>query len=172
MELPDLGRHCSKTSCKQLDYLPFKCQYCKKEFCQEHSKAQAHDCLDAPSEEGVRVPTCPVCNVPVPINKGEDPNIRMEQHIANDCSPPPKTTSNKPFNACSFHTCKQRVAVRLLCPSCGKNYCIKHRLDVDHNCDKIKAQNKVSNVTKLGGKMAINGSGWNNLKPKITIISH
>lgn len=30
MEFPDLGRHCSEESCYQLDFLPFKCDGCKK----------------------------------------------------------------------------------------------------------------------------------------------
>ena len=77
MELPDVGRQCAEPSCKRLDYLPFNCSYCKKDYCQDHRKAKAHDCQLAPSEEGVRVPTCPLCGLPVPVSKGEDPNIRV-----------------------------------------------------------------------------------------------
>ena len=77
MELPDLGRHCANPVCKQLDYLPFKCQYCKQEYCDEHSNPKDHNCPNAPSDDGERVPVCPVCNVPVPVSRGEDPNIRV-----------------------------------------------------------------------------------------------
>ncbi|RIA84208.1 hypothetical protein C1645_728411 [Glomus cerebriforme] len=149
MELPDLGRHCANPTCKQLDYLPFKCQYCKQEYCSEHNNPKDHNCLSAPSSDGERVPVCPVCNVPVPISRGEDPNIRMDHHIANDCRPPPKTTSSKPFNACSFVKCKTRSPLPLICSGCGKNYCIKHRLELDHNCDKIKKDNKMTNLSKF-----------------------
>ncbi|CAG8524776.1 1347_t:CDS:10 [Ambispora gerdemannii] len=41
------------------------------------SNSDDHDCPSAPQGDGVRVPTCPLCNVPVPINKGEDPNLRV-----------------------------------------------------------------------------------------------
>ncbi|CAG8514853.1 753_t:CDS:2 [Funneliformis mosseae] len=149
MELPDLGRHCADSSCKQLDYLPFKCQYCKREYCNEHSNPKVHNCPNAPSDDGERVPVCPVCNVPVPVSRGEDPNIRMNLHISNDCRPPSKTTSSKPFNACFFGKCKTRSPLPLVCSGCGKNYCIKHRLELDHNCDKVKKDNKVSNFSKL-----------------------
>jgi hypothetical protein len=73
----------------------------------------------------------------------------MDWHIANDCRPPPKTTSSKPFNACSFSKCKTRSPLPMVCSSCGKNYCIKHRLEPDHHCDKVKNANKMSNLSKL-----------------------
>ncbi|KAF0516277.1 AN1-type zinc finger protein 2B isoform X1 [Gigaspora margarita] len=143
MELLDIGRHCANPDCKRLDYLPTKCQYCKKEYCFDHSKPSEHNCNDAPSGDGERVPTCPLCGTPVPIVRGEDPNLRMEQHIAKGCHPPPATVSSKPFNSCSFSRCKERVAIRLTCSGCGKNYCIKHRLEPDHMCDKLKKGNKI-----------------------------
>ncbi|CAG8737325.1 22498_t:CDS:2 [Gigaspora margarita] len=149
MELLNIGRHCANPDCKQLDYLPVKCQYCKKDFCSEHSKPIEHNCNEAPTGDGERVPICPLCDAPVPIKRGEDPNIRMDQHIANGCHPPAKTISTKPFNACSFGKCKERVAVRMMCSGCGKNYCIKHRLGPDHMCDKVKMDNKVNNISKL-----------------------
>merc|ERR1712110_1246861 len=36
MELPHLGTHCSLASCNRLDYLPFKCKHCVKNFCENH----------------------------------------------------------------------------------------------------------------------------------------
>ena len=35
--------------------------------------------------QDVRVPICPLCDQPVPVKKGEDPNIRVNEHIASDC---------------------------------------------------------------------------------------
>ncbi|RHZ85895.1 hypothetical protein Glove_58g25 [Diversispora epigaea] len=143
MELPNIGRHCSNTDCNQLDYLPLKCQHCQNYYCAEHSKPKQHSCINLPpTDDGERVPICPICGVPVPISRGEDPNIRMNRHISNDCIPVPKTTSIKPYNSCSFGKCKNRVAVQLLCSGCGKNYCIRHRLGVDHLCEQILKENK------------------------------
>ncbi|CAG8828752.1 5413_t:CDS:2, partial [Gigaspora margarita] len=98
-----------------------------------------HNCKDAPSGDGVRVPTYPMYGIPVPIVRDEDSN--MEQHIAKGCLPIPATISLKPFNSCSFRSfrrCKEKVAIHLICSGCGKNYCIKHRLEPDHMCDKMK----------------------------------
>ncbi|CAG8462080.1 2244_t:CDS:2 [Paraglomus brasilianum] len=150
MELPDVGRQCADPSCRQLDYLPTKCTYCKKHYCQEHSKPEAHMCPDAPKGDGARVPTCPKCGAPIPVAKGENPNIRIERHIASGCSPVPKSTSQKSFNACSYASCKTRVAVRLICNSCNKNYCIAHRHEADHKCQGRKQGTSTQRPNRQG----------------------
>jgi AN1-type zinc finger protein 1 len=42
MEFFDLGKHCH--FCKQQDYLPFDCEFCKHSFCSDHRYATAHSC--------------------------------------------------------------------------------------------------------------------------------
>ena len=37
------------------------------------------------TSQDVRVPVCPLCDQPVPVKKGEDPNIRVNEHITSDC---------------------------------------------------------------------------------------
>ncbi|CAG8592607.1 2155_t:CDS:2 [Diversispora eburnea] len=77
MELLNIGRHCSNTDCNQLDYLPFKCQHCRNYYCGEHSKPKQHSCINLPpTDDGERVPICPICDIPVPISRGENPNVR------------------------------------------------------------------------------------------------
>lgn len=44
MEFPDLGENCSHEACKQLDFLPIECIYCKLYFCKEHSLPYHHKC--------------------------------------------------------------------------------------------------------------------------------
>lgn len=43
MEFSDVGEHCSDPTCKQQDYLPFKCNMCNKYYCLDHRK---HGCED------------------------------------------------------------------------------------------------------------------------------
>ena len=31
------------------------------------------------------VPVCPLCSQPVPTSRGVDPNVSVNEHIANDC---------------------------------------------------------------------------------------
>ncbi|XP_036682176.1 AN1-type zinc finger protein 2A isoform X8 [Balaenoptera musculus] len=44
MEFPDLGKHCSEKTCKQLDFLPLECDACKQDFCKDHFTYAAHKC--------------------------------------------------------------------------------------------------------------------------------
>ncbi|XP_012878903.1 PREDICTED: AN1-type zinc finger protein 2A isoform X2 [Dipodomys ordii] len=44
MEFPDLGKHCSEKTCKQLDFLPLKCDACKQDFCKDHFTCATHTC--------------------------------------------------------------------------------------------------------------------------------
>ncbi|XP_077305243.1 AN1-type zinc finger protein 2A isoform X2 [Lithobates pipiens] len=47
MELPDLGKHCSEDTCKQLDFLPLKCDACEDLFCKDHITYDQHKCTFA-----------------------------------------------------------------------------------------------------------------------------
>ena len=35
--------------------------------------------------QDITVPVCPLCNQPVPTKRGSDPNVSVNEHIANDC---------------------------------------------------------------------------------------
>ncbi|KAG0332881.1 zinc finger, AN1-type domain [Podila horticola] len=137
MELPSIGKHCSDATCSQLDFLPFTCPYCKQIYCQDHWRLEGHTCpkKDEATQQDQRVPICPLCDKPVPVKKGEDPNVRMEQHIAAGC-PEPATTTSKPIytNSCNVKGCKNRSAIPIICQKCRLNYCLKHRLEGDHSC--------------------------------------
>jgi len=39
-----MGSHCEETSCKQLDYLPMKCDACSRLFCKDHLLYDDHTC--------------------------------------------------------------------------------------------------------------------------------
>ncbi|CAL7938477.1 unnamed protein product [Xylocopa violacea] len=45
MEFPNLGERCSIKDCKQLNFLPFKCDHCHDLFCKEHFHIASHKCL-------------------------------------------------------------------------------------------------------------------------------
>ncbi|RKP21351.1 hypothetical protein ROZALSC1DRAFT_11542 [Rozella allomycis CSF55] len=138
MEL-DVGRQCSLKSCKQLDFLPFKCPACSLSFCENHWKPGDHSCVKRREYELKRdnkTIDCPVCSLPISIPFGQDPNIYVDEHIRKGC----KKVEIYPHK-CSVEKCNQKVAVRIKCKNCNKNYCLKHRFPGDHNCAK-----KVSNV--------------------------
>jgi len=39
-----MGSHCEEPSCKQLDYLPMKCDACSRLFCKDHLLYDDHTC--------------------------------------------------------------------------------------------------------------------------------
>jgi len=42
----DIGQHCSLPTCKQLDFLPCKCDLCGLIFCKDHAAYDAHSCSE------------------------------------------------------------------------------------------------------------------------------
>uniref|UniRef100_A0AAZ3RJ08 AN1-type domain-containing protein n=1 Tax=Oncorhynchus tshawytscha TaxID=74940 RepID=A0AAZ3RJ08_ONCTS len=116
MEFPDLGEHCSENSCKHLDFLPLRCDACEEIF-------------------DIQVPVCPLCNTPIPIKRGEMPDIKVGEHIDRDCQSDPAQNKRKIFtNKCSKGGCKQKEMIRVTCDQCHINYCLKHRHPLDHDC--------------------------------------
>ncbi|KAG9349832.1 hypothetical protein JZ751_026185 [Albula glossodonta] len=134
MEFPDLGEHCSEKSCKRLDFLPMKCDACEEIFCKDHITYTNHKCTSAYKKD-VQVPVCPLCNIPIPIKRGEMPDIKVGEHIDRDCRSDPAQRKRKIFtNKCSKDGCKQKEMFKVTCDQCHLNYCLKHRHPLDHDC--------------------------------------
>ncbi|CAL8273418.1 unnamed protein product [Lota lota] len=134
MELPHLGEHCSEKTCKRLDFLPMKCDACEDIFCKDHITYANHKCTSSYMKD-VQVPVCPLCNIPIPIKRGEMPDIKVGEHIDRDCKSDPAQRKRKIFtNKCSRGGCKQKEMIRVTCDQCHLNYCLKHRHPLDHDC--------------------------------------
>ncbi|XP_041259349.1 AN1-type zinc finger protein 2B isoform X4 [Onychostruthus taczanowskii] len=134
MEFPDLGAHCSWPACQRLDFLPLKCDACEQIFCTDHIAYAQHDCTSAYKKD-VQVPVCPLCNTPVPVRRGEMPDVVVGEHIDRDCKSDPAQRKRKIFtNKCLKPGCKQKEMMKVICDQCHKNYCLKHRHPLDHDC--------------------------------------
>ncbi|XP_029616390.1 AN1-type zinc finger protein 2B isoform X4 [Salmo trutta] len=134
MEFPNLGEHCSENSCKQLDFLPMRCDACEEIFCKDHITYANHKCMSSYKKD-IQVPVCPLCNTPIPIKRGEMPDIKVGEHIDRDCQSDPAQNKRKIFtNKCSKGGCKQKEMIRVTCDQCHINYCLKHRHPLDHDC--------------------------------------
>ncbi|XP_066487610.1 AN1-type zinc finger protein 2B isoform X2 [Tiliqua scincoides] len=134
MEFPDLGAHCSEPSCKRLDFLPLKCDACEQLFCTDHVAYAHHNCTSAYKKD-VQVPVCPLCSTPIPVKRGEMPDIVVGAHIDQDCKSDPAQRKRKIFtNKCQRPGCKQREMMKVLCEQCHGNFCLKHRHPLDHDC--------------------------------------
>ncbi|CAI5495396.1 unnamed protein product [Closterium sp. Naga37s-1] len=76
---PDLGKHCSVTSCQQIDFLPFTCDKCRMVFCLSHRMPASHECPRATVGDAV-VLLCPLCAKAVRLVGDEDPNVTWARH--------------------------------------------------------------------------------------------
>ncbi|KAG8733036.1 hypothetical protein FRC10_000466 [Ceratobasidium sp. 414] len=81
-----VGSACSQATCNQHDFLPIRCDLCAATFCSDHFRPVDHQCAKYDNLKADRVaPSCPLCNTPVSIPIGQDPNDKMDAHIMNDC---------------------------------------------------------------------------------------
>ncbi|MBN3280115.1 ZFN2B protein, partial [Polyodon spathula] len=134
MEFPDLGEHCSELTCKRLDFLAMKCDACEDIFCKDHITYANHKCTSAYKKD-VQVPVCPLCNTPIPVKRGEMPDIKVGEHIDADCKSDPARRKRKIFtNKCSKGGCKQKEMIHVTCDQCHLSFCLKHRHPLDHEC--------------------------------------
>ncbi|KAH9997991.1 hypothetical protein BJV77DRAFT_940913 [Russula vinacea] len=140
-QLLAVGRQCSHPSCRLVDFLPFKCQHCANSFCADHFKPAAHSCAKYDEAKFNRVvPDCPLCNEPVPIPPGQDPNIRMERHLSIDCSVMTgrsQKASSTP--RCARPKCGKLLFAQIQCDKCHQKFCPEHRFPSSHNCSSISS---------------------------------
>lgn len=121
MEFPHLGDQCNEKSCHQLDFLPVKCDGCKKSFCGQHWTYEGHHC-STPRLKDVQVPVCPMCDKPVPSKPGSVPDEAVSRHLDRDCKADTKRNPR-----CSKAKCKIRELIKVNCDQCSLNFCLKHR---------------------------------------------
>ena len=122
-ELPDLGQHCSKAECNQLDFLPVMCTGCQLMYCKDHSPFASHECAN------------------------------VFNHVE-------KTSFNGPKSyGCDFQCCKNKELTPVLCTTCGKNFCLSHRHQVEHACEKYEAPQEKMMQTKEHVKQILEAKG-------------
>jgi hypothetical protein len=121
-DLSSIGQHCSFQSCNRLDFLPVKCEFCFQKFCKEHSSVTGHTC-----------------------SKYEELNQQKLEKARKILQP-------IQFYKCVFQDCEQREMVQVLCDFCMLNFCLKHRLPVDHKCavknEPIKSESSFIDKSK------------------------
>eukprot|EP00048_Salpingoeca_helianthica_P008234 m.120232 g.120232 ORF g.120232 m.120232 type:complete len:211 (-) comp14548_c4_seq3:30-662(-) len=127
-----VGDHCNVKDCRMLDFLPFKCNACRRIYCQEHRHYDAHACAEAYAKD-FKSPPCPLCGVIVPIPAGSDANTEMMHHMDRGCAPP-RGSAVPSFSACGVPGCKKKEVVPMTCAKCRRNFCVRHRFEGDHQC--------------------------------------
>jgi len=143
-----IGKHCQLEYCNQLDFLPFFCQSCKKTFCLDHRTEDAHKCE----------------------NKGAWAARRREAQISRPAAGEGKRmrdlVSQKP---CAATDCKTTIGTSLVpgvhCSSCNYDYCLKHRLREEHDCqNKIPVGARPSDVAEKTKSALAKLRAWGSAK--------
>jgi AN1-type zinc finger protein 1 len=129
-DLDSIGAHCHYTYCNQLDFLPFRCESCQHTYCLDHRTETAHACPNA----------------------GAWAAKRRTASAATSGGTLPQKPTLATGTQCSSPQCKTFIntgtSVGVLCQTCNRNYCLKHRLKEDHAC---------STLTPLGARPAAVG---------------
>ncbi|CAM8968456.1 unnamed protein product [Rhodiola kirilowii] len=136
---PELGRHCQRSDCRQLDFLPFKCDGCHKVFCLEHRVQESHSCPKA-GQNSRKVVVCEVCSTSIEITGqvGHDEKEILMQHTkSGKCDPKLKKKAT-----CGVKRCKEFLTYSnsSTCKICEMKVCLKHRFPGDHVCAVAKAK--------------------------------
>ena len=160
--LLSIGKQCSLPTCLLVDFLPFKCQHCEHSFCQEHFLVSAHNCPDYDESKYNRIapscmcfhfmgvhlltlPTGPLCNTPVAVRPGQDPNVRMEEHFTKDCSViTGKSGKARTMPVCARGGCKKVLFSPIRCDVCCWHLSMESQLnDNDHRNAKTSSAPRI-----------------------------
>lgn len=114
------------------DYLNFYCNSCQKNLCKEHYHAAV---------------SCPFKTSEDLSNDKEELNINKEEFI------------KQPPLICSFNICKDKIynSIGYECKMCKAIFCLKHRIESDHQCPNVKVSLKekyVDNKNKFKERLA------------------
>ncbi|XP_055341719.1 AN1-type zinc finger protein 2A-like [Paramacrobiotus metropolitanus] len=136
-----VGAHCEENTCNRLDFLPVKCDGCGKTFCKEHYRYEHHQCSSGRQQDN-QVPVCPLCNAPVPIKRGQLPDLVVSEHLDTECRSEKALTLQARkrqagqvyAHGCAVPGCKRKEMLKVDCPHCRRSFCLAHRFPDDHQC--------------------------------------
>ncbi|KAG9126532.1 hypothetical protein FRC07_003073 [Ceratobasidium sp. 392] len=136
-----IGSACSQAACNQHDFLPIRCDLCDAKFCSDHFRPADHQCAKYDHLRADRVaPSCPLCNAPVSIPVGHDPNVKMDAHIMNECPVMGNRRSAKSKTPrCGSTKCNKVLYSPIHCNGCSKDFCAEHRFPEYHSCPSRSA---------------------------------
>ncbi|KAF2464483.1 AN1 zinc finger protein [Lindgomyces ingoldianus] len=114
-----IGAHCQMAYCHVLDFLPFRCESCRGTYCLDHRSETSHKC---PKE-------------------GEWARKRNALNASTNASLPKPSLLNHDHQ-CSDTSCKMLIYTNRMpgnhCTTCNRHYCLKHRMQEDHDCKNLK----------------------------------
>jgi len=163
-----IGTKCALPICDLHDFLPIECPYCSISFCSNHYKTIAHKCskVDSPTHDRVASPCC-LCQTPVAIAPGEDPNVAMKRHTDSACAVQSASKKKQSSPRCANVRGKKVLYAPTKCNSCNKEFCPSHRFPNTHSC--VRSTNAKS--TSPPAPPLAKSSGIPNLIPSACRVS-
>eukprot|EP01104_Vermistella_antarctica_P007818 TRINITY_DN192_c0_g2_i1.p1 TRINITY_DN192_c0_g2~~TRINITY_DN192_c0_g2_i1.p1 ORF type:complete len:187 (-),score=29.01 TRINITY_DN192_c0_g2_i1:99-605(-) len=140
MDFHDLGCQCDVMECRQHDFLPFKCDACDGSFCIEHRTYKAHECEKGMAKQhGAHVLDCPLCAKQQQEQQQQPRQAQQQQRPPS--SSKPNVKQGDPLHKdtkyhCAMPKCQKSELVPVTCRACGRNFCMRHRLEASHKCPR------------------------------------
>ncbi|OCL09839.1 hypothetical protein AOQ84DRAFT_11703 [Glonium stellatum] len=149
-----IGRHCQLSECHRLDFLPFRCESCRGTYCLDHRTETAHSCRKA----------------------GTWARGQIERTSTN-YRPTEKPSLLNHDQQCSSPSCSTLINTALVpgvhCPTCNRQYCLKHRMAEEHACKTLTplgARASVAQPKSQFARQALNKlKEFNKVAAKITL---
>ncbi|ORX52013.1 hypothetical protein DM01DRAFT_1337001 [Hesseltinella vesiculosa] len=157
MELPQLGKHCTLSSCQSLDFLPVACPFCREVYCGDHRLPATHGCIQWNNYDK-KVTTCPECQQLV-FNEHQSQDETLKAHQASQCRlhlyPSSASSKTKPCS-CQVQGCHDLDPHigPAHCNGCGRDYCLRHRYPAVHDCASLKVDVKDQRRAQAQEKLA------------------
>lgn len=77
--------HCQNKGCNRQEFLPINCSACRKNFCQDCYKYEAHNCPKA--QDSFQIPKCSACQSAVPfLDSSRNAEKTIDFHLRFHCS--------------------------------------------------------------------------------------
>lgn len=165
-----VGVLCDAPLCGRRDFLPFICRDshsvqdcdaqvrgCGKTFCLEHRGQSTHSCTGLDH----RVLLCDACGASVHVHGriGDDGAAEMAAHMAacragTSSRGPAERKAKTP--RCAHPRCRERLVLsnRSICTRCKHEFCLAHRLDLDHDCGSMTGRGGGAGGAAAGGVKA------------------
>ncbi|GFR58219.1 AN1-type zinc finger protein 1-like [Elysia marginata] len=87
-----------------------------------------------------------------------------DQHCCTAQTAPQQEYHGERSYSCSISGCDKRELTPIVCPHCGKNFCLSHRTQEDHSC--VKLSGRAKELTKTA-KHVENILAQKDFKPKV-----
>lgn len=137
MEFANAGAHCSLRECRELDFLPFTCDGCKRVYCLNHRTYNGHRC-ECSRPRDLQVVLCPICKASFQVYASEmdDVDRLVNEHIRiGRCEEVRRAKREKKARtSCHVRGCKKSEFQPVRCKECRRLCCLSHRFPSDHKC--------------------------------------